>query len=211
VKRNPPANLPPQVQVLAQSKNPSGDSGGADRPKSLLSSYIPGGKTRSASQCQDPPQSRGGWRNFFQRGKSNRVNPSEGATSDSSPPVAHSSGKPSECAATTPPLPSFISPLGGDIGGSPGAHSPGEPLGFVPSSAPSSSSKLGSAATPALSLPTCPSGHDKGGTKRSEEMLDLSMVYLRGAHLRHLGVPFEQSPLFSHIPPALLLQAVGAA
>ena len=116
---NPPANLPssasqgkvggPPVQVLAQSVDPSGDSSGADQPKTqsrlnLLSSCIPGRKSSSASQCQQASQSRG-WRcNFFQSGKSNRVNPSHGETGNTRPPVAHSSVDPSECAATTPPL-----------------------------------------------------------------------------------------------------------
>lgn len=118
--RNPLANLPsfppkgdvggpPLVQVLVQSADPSGDSGSADHPKTpsslkLGSSCIPGEKTRSASRRQQAPQSREWWRNIFQSGKSNRVNPSQGKTDDTRPPVAHSSDNPSESAATTSPL-----------------------------------------------------------------------------------------------------------
>jgi hypothetical protein len=204
VSGNPHANLPsfppkgdvggpPQVQELAQSGDPPGNSDYADHPETPStfnpwSSCIPGGKTRSSTQCQTPP-SRGGWRNFFRRDKSsNRVNPSQGETGDTPPQVTHSSDKiSSEFAATTTLLPSSISPLGGNIGGSPGVHSSGDPPEIVPSPAPSSSYELGSAATPALSLPCCPSGHDIGGIERTwvrsefdeVEFLVLSMQYAK--------------------------------
>jgi hypothetical protein len=50
-----------------------------------------------------------------------------------------------------------------------------------------------------------------GVGKRSGKMPDIAMVLLLGAHLLHLGVPLAQAPLFSHIPPALLVQAVEVA
>jgi hypothetical protein len=229
VRRNPHANSPsfqpqgcedPPVQVFAASAHSSDDSGGADHPKTpssskFRSSCIPGRKTGSASQRQNP-QSSGWLRRIFQSGKSNRVNPSQGETGDTRPPVAHSSGKiPSESAATTPPLPSSISPLGGDIGGSSQAHSQGDPPKIVPSSAPSLSPELGSAATPAAPPLTNKSstswGTDIGGTKRSGEMQDIAMVLLLGAHLLHLGVPLAQVPLFSRIPPEHHAQVAAVA
>jgi hypothetical protein len=42
-------------------------------------------------------------------------------------------------------------------------------------------------------------------------MLDIAMVLLLGAHLLRLGVPIAQANLFSHIPPAILAQAVEVA
>ena len=183
VSRNPHADQPsfppksdvggPPVQVLAKSgKPPSGDSDGADHletPSSskLWSSCIPGRKTGSSTPRQNPQPS--GWRRIFQKSKSNRVNPNPGQTNDARPQVAHSPGKiPSGSAATTTTLlPSSISPKGGNIGGNPGAHSPGDPHGFVPLPAPSSSSELGSAAAAALSPQSCPSGHEIGGIERN--------------------------------------------
>jgi hypothetical protein len=221
VRRNPHADLPssasqgkvggPQVQVLAQSGDPPGNSGGADHPKTPLSSKLGSDSSTvgtSLSASLPPPNL------FGTNGKPVRPLPPtpvpKGTDIGGSPPVVHSSDK-SFGSATHPALSPQYCPSGHDIGGSPPAHSPGDPLGFVPPSAPSSSSKLGSAATPALSFPVCPLGHDIGGMKRSGKMLDLSMVFLRGAHLRHLGVPLAQAPLFSHIPPALLAQAVEVA
>lgn len=175
---SPQGNGGPPVQELAKlGKPPSGDSSGADHPETPStfnpwSSCIPGGKTRSSTQRQTPKLS--GWRNFFRRDKSsNRVNPSQGETGDTSPQVTHSSDKiSSEFAATTTTLlPSSISPLGGNIGGNPGAHSPGDPPGFVPPSAPSSSSELGSAAATAANplneKPPTRWGVDIGGIERT--------------------------------------------
>jgi len=230
MSRNPHADQPsfppqgdvggPPVQVLAQSVESSSESGGVDHPKTpsrftRWSSCIPGGKTGSSTPRQTPP-SRGGWRNFFQRRKSNQVNPSQGEIGDTCPQVAHSSDTMSFKSAATPPLLSSSSPLGGKKGGSPPAHSPGDPPEFVPSSAPPSSSKLGSAAIPSAAPPLNEKPPTKWGvkivgTKRSGEILDIAMVLLLGAHLLHLGVPLAQAPLFSHIPPVLLAQAVEVA
>jgi hypothetical protein len=206
----------PPVQVLAQSVDPSSDSGGADHPKTpsrlnLWSSCITGLSTSSASQPDNSSSSRHKF--FLWRRKLNQVNPSQGQTNDTRPPVAHSPGKNlSESAAANPlMLPFSSSPLGGNIGVSPGAHSPSDPHGFVPLPVPSSSSELGSAATAALLPHSCPMGHDIGGIERSGKMLDITIWYLIYVHLRHLGVPFAQAPLFSQIPPAILAQVVIVA
>lgn len=174
VGRNLPANLTslssqgdgggPPVQVLARSVDPPGNSGGADHletPSSskFWSSCIPSGKNRFASRRQQAPQSRRGWCNFFQSGK-NRVNPSQGETGGTRPPVAHSSDNPSECAATTPPLSqTVVLPAGRTgIGGSPSvAHLSGNQSRLAASTPPlpSSSSPLGGkigGITPAHSL-----------------------------------------------------------
>jgi len=179
-RRNPPADLIPPVQVLAQSGDPPGNSGGADQPETPSSIKLGSDSSQAGTDLSAslPP-----------------------------PNLFGTNGKP----VHPLPLSPQSCPSGHDIGGSQGAHSSGDPPGFVPSSAPFSSSKLESAATPALSLPTCPSGHDIGGKKRSGEMLDFWMVYLRSARLRHIGVPLEQEHLFSHIPPAHLAQAVEVA
>jgi hypothetical protein len=168
VSRNPHADQPsfspqgnggPQVQVLASSGKPPGSFGGADHletPSSskLWSSCIPGRKTGSSTQPDNSSSSR---HKFFPwRIKSNRVNPSQGQTNDTRPPVAHSPGTiSSESAAATILPPSSSFPLGDNIGGSPlTAHPPGDPLVIAPSSAPSLSSELGSAATPNEKPPT---------------------------------------------------------
>jgi hypothetical protein len=195
----------PPVQVLAKSGKPPGSFGGADHletPSSLKlwSSCIPGGKTSSASQ---PGNSSSSWSKIFRRRKSNSVNPDPGQTNDTRPPVAHSSGKNLSGSAAANPLmlPSSSSPLGGNIGVSPGAHSPSDPHGFVPLPAPSSSSELGSAAAPALSPQMCPSGHEKGGIERSEEMLDFDDWYFIALQLMRCGVTRSQVQLFSHLAP----------
>jgi hypothetical protein len=116
-----------------------------------------------------------------------------------------------------PPTPVVLPTGRTGIGSSPRAHSPGNLSGFVlPPSAPSSSSKLGSAATPAAhplnEKPPTSWGVKISGIKHSGNMMDLSMVILLSAHhLLHLGVPLAEAPLFSHIPPTLLAQAVEVA
>ena len=215
VSGNPRANLPsfppkgdvegpPPVQVLAQS----GNSDDADHPETPSrfnrgSSCIPGRKTGSASQRQEAPQSRGGWwRKFFRWGKSNRVNPSQGETGDTSPQVTHSSDKiSSEFAATTTTLlPSSISPLGGNIGGNPGAHSPGDPPEIVPSPAPSSSYELGSAATTALSPQSCPSGHDIGGIEPDGMRSQFAEIDYLVLTMKYASAPWTDNPplLWTH-------------
>jgi len=102
---------PPPVQELAPSGNPPGNSSGDGHPKTSKlraqgSSCIHDGKIRSASQRQ-APQSRGWCRKIFQSGK-NRVHPSQGETSKSSPPVAHSSDNQSVSASTNQPLSNII-------------------------------------------------------------------------------------------------------
>ena len=190
--------------------NPPGNSDDADHPETpssskLWSSCIPGGKTRSSTQRQTPP-SRGGWRNFFRRDKSNRVNPSQGETGATSPQVTHSSGKiSSEFAATTTTLlPSSISPLGGNIGGNPGAHSPGDPPGFVPPSAPSSSSELGSAAATAANplneKPPTLWGVDIGGIEcegASPQFAEIDYLVLM---MKYASAPWTDNPplLWTH-------------
>jgi hypothetical protein len=241
------------VQVLAQSGDPPGYSGGADPPKTPSSNVLwsDSSKARTYLSASLPPPNL-----FGSKGKPVRPLPPtpvvpKGTDIGGRPPVAHSSGipigNPPESAATTlalslpscpsghdiggneppPSAPSSssklgsaanpiaisptCSPLGGNIGVR-NAHSSGDPPEFVHASAPSLSSKLRSAATPALSpLSVCSLGHDIGGTKRSGEMLDIAMVLLLGGILCHLGVPIAQAPLFSHIPPEHLVQAVEVA
>ena len=189
VSRNPHADQPsfppqgdvggPQVQELAKSGKPPGSFGGADHPETssrfnLWRSCILGRKTSSASQ---PGNSSSSWRRFFHRDKSsNRVNPYQGETGDTSPPVAHSSDTMSSgSAATNPPL-SHIDVLSTErtgIGGSgsPRAHSPDDPSEIVPPSAPSLSQELRSAATPAADSPDekppTSSGVKIGGIERT--------------------------------------------
>lgn len=206
----------PPVQVLAKSGKPPGSFGGADQPKTqsrlnLLSSCIPGRKTSSASQSGNSSSS---WLNIFHRHKSNRVNPNPGQTNDTCPPVEHSPGKiPSESAATTTTsLPSSISPLGGNIGGNQWAHSPGDPPGFVPPPAPSSSSELRSAATPALSPQSCPSGHNIGGIERNgvrSQFVEFASLVLM---MKYATAQQHSPSLMSHpcvpgVPNLLALQA----
>ena len=164
----------PPVQVLAPSGNPPGNSSGDDHSKTSKlraqgSSCIHGRKTRSSTPRQTPLLS--GWRKFFRWGR-NRVNPSQGKTDDIPLLVAHSSDNQSEFAATTTTLlPSSSSPLGGNIGGNPGAQIQADRLVNVPPSAPSSSSELGSAAATAANplneKPPTLWGVDIGGTKRN--------------------------------------------
>jgi hypothetical protein len=206
---------PPPVQVLAQSGDPPGNSGGADHPKTPSSNVLGSGSSQDGT---DLSASLPHPNLFGINGKPVRplpptpVNPPSRRTGiGGSPSVEHLSDNQSRSAATTPPLSLSTCPSGHDIGGSQGAQSSGDPPEIVPSSAPSSSSALRSAATPALSPQSCPSGHDIGGTKRSGKMLDITMVLLFGAHLLRLGVPLAQAPLFSHIPPAQEAQAVEVA
>jgi hypothetical protein len=164
----------------------------------LLSSCIPGRKTISASQ---PGNSSSCRLKIFRRKKLNRVNPNLDVTSDTRSQVTHLSGKILSGSATTITtlLPYSISPLGGNIGGNPEAHSPGGSPEFVPSPAPSSSSELGSAAAAALSPQFFPSVHDIGGIERSEEMLDFDDWYSIACQLTRSGVPRSQVPLFKHL------------
>lgn len=198
VSRNPHADQPsflpqgnggPPVQVLAKSGKPPGSFGGADHPKTPSSIALGSDNSKVGTDLSAslPP-----------------------------PNLFGTKGKP-----VRPLHPIPRSPLGGDIGGIEG------------NSAAPLSSKLGSSATssvpqhlrnkPLPKLPNSnnssstaavqsrPLGQDIGGMKHNEKMLDISSLILLGAHLRHIGVPSEQAPLFSHIPPALLAQAVEVA
>jgi hypothetical protein len=189
---NPPGNAYPTVGV---GRNPPAD---LLHPVQVLArSENPSGDSGGEDHLKTPSSSKLG-------SDSSKIGTSFSASLPP-PNLFGTNGKP-----VRPPPPTPV-PKGTDIGGSPPAHSPGDPLGFVPSPAPSLNQQLGSAATPALSPYSCPLGHDIGGTKRSGKMLDIAMVLILGAHLLHLGVPLAQAPLFSHIPPKLLAQAVEVA
>jgi hypothetical protein len=218
VGRNPRANQPsfppqgdvrrPPVQVLAQAEFPGGFPGEfpdcADHTKSPSSSKL---GSDSSKVGTNPPASllkvpkSFGTSRFVQMLLSKSSSPKERNGIGGSNPVAHSSDTMSSgsAATTTTLLPSFISPLGGNIGGIQGVHSPDDPPGFVPSPAPSSSSKLGSAAAAALSPQFCPSGHEKGGIERNEEMLDFDDWYAIAQQLKRNGVSRSQVQLFSHL------------
>jgi hypothetical protein len=203
--------------VLARSVDPPGNSSGADHletPSSwkLWRSCIPSEKNMSASQRQEAPQSRG-WRcNFFQSGKSNRVNSYQGETGDTRPLVAHSSDNLSVSASTSPPLSLSTCPSGHKIGGSQGAHSSGDPPELVPPTAPSSSSALGSAAATALSPQSCPSGHDIGWIKRNgvrSQFLELEYLVLIMKNSKALPDPLPTwtPPCVSSVPNLSARQA----
>ena len=220
---NPHANLPsflpqgkyrgpPPVQVLASSGNspgnPPGISGCADHLKTLSSNVLGSdsskvGTNPLASLLKVPNRTS----RFIQILQSQSKNPSKSNGIGYSTSVPHSSNTMSSESDVPPPLPSSSSPLGGKIGGSPPAHSPGGLPELVPPPAPSLSQELRSAATPSVDPPNenppTKWGVKIGGIKRSGKMPDIAMVLLLGAHLLRLGVP-----LFSHIPPAQEVQAV---
>jgi hypothetical protein len=193
VSRNPRANLPSfpprgdvggsQVQVLASSKNPTGNSGGADHPKSPSSSKLGSdsskdGTVLSASLLKVPNDF--GTSRLVLLLKSKSSSPSKSNGIGCSPLTAHPSGN---------------------------------PLVIAPSSAPPLSSELGSAATetaapPPTEKPPTVWGVDIGGTKHSGEMLDIAMVLLLAARcVQHGRGTIVQAPLFSNIPPSILLKA----
>ena len=196
----PGENRGPPVQVLASSEYPPGNSSSADQSKTLSSDELGSdsrtvGKRPPAFLLKVPNRiSR-----FVQILQSQSKNPSKSNGIGGSNPVAHLSDTMLSESDDAPPLPSSIFPLGGKIGGSPPAYSPGNPPEIVPPSAPSSSSALRSAATPAAETlnetPPTKWGGEIGGIKRSGKMPDIAMVLL----------------LFSHNPPAFITQAVFAA
>ena len=116
-----------------------------------------------------------------------------------SPPPPNLFGTNGKPVRPLPPIPVLPSSVGTEIGGIPRAHSPDDPSEIVPPSAPSSSSELGSAAAAALSPQSCPSGHEKGGIERNEEMLDFDDWYPIAHQLKRCGVPNSQVQLFSHL------------
>jgi hypothetical protein len=154
------------VQELAQSVDPLGYSGGADNPKTQSSSKLGSNSsvvvtTPSASLIKVPVNS--GRSKLFRLLQSRSSSSSEMEGIGSSSQEKHLSNNESEN-DDPPPLPSSISPLGGEKGGSPPAHSLGDLPRFVHSPAPSSRYNLGSAATAALTPQSGPSGHDIDGT-----------------------------------------------
>ena len=161
----------PPVQVLAKSGKPPGSFGGADHPK--------------------PPSRSNLWSSCSQ----------DGTDLSASLPLPNLFGTNGSQVHPLPPTPVNPPSWGTDIGGNPGAHSPGDPHGFVPLPAPSSSSELGSAAATALSPQLCPSGHDIGGIERSKNMLDFDDWYFIALQLMRCGVTRSQVQLFSHLAP----------
>ena len=136
-------------------------------------------------------------------------------------PLPDSSGKVGKPVRPLPPTP--IARQGQDIGGRIPQTSSNSPGTVIPRASDprwkllppmlnwNFSRKSSSSISNTTSVYSRPLGHDIGGTKRIEKMVDNVILELLGVQLRHLGVPSKQAPLFSHITPARFAQALEVA
>lgn len=195
----------PQVQVLAQSGDPPGNSGGADHHKTLSSSKL----WSDSSKVRTNPHA--------SLLKSKFSSPKERNGIGGSNPVAHSSDNPSVSASTIPPLSkTVVLPAGRTgIGGSQGAQFQADRLVNAPPPAPSLSPELGSAATPAAPPNEKPStlwGVDIGGGEHNRvgtQFVELAFRILMMKYSKSLPDPLPTwtPPCVPNVPFLVARQA----